>query len=70
MNEEEKKYFLMRVGLMLRDKIEKDSIVTRWSDSKINNGNFVRIVDLELWNKITDSLCRGQMPEKLEGEKI
>jgi hypothetical protein len=70
MTEEEKKNFLMQIGLMLRDKIEKDSIVTRWTDGKINNGDFVRIVDLELWNKITDSLCSGQMPEKLEGEKI
>jgi len=61
-----RKEVLAEVGILLRDELERDSTVT--TQDKLNRSDisfkYARIVDLDKWNKVVDSLCNGEMPER------
>lgn len=50
---------LTKVGIFLIDEIEPNSVVTTF---KPVSNEFVRIIDLDTWNRVVDSLRTGVMP--------
>lgn len=50
---------LTKVGIFLIDEIEPNSVVTTF---KPGSNEFVRIIDLDTWNRVVDSLRTGVMP--------